>query len=324
MATILFGNGYIGVQIFFMISGFIMVHTTSSIKTHYLNGSFRFLLNRIVRIAPLYYISTFILIADDLNDGYLITHSAELIRSLLFIPSLNTTHGPDYGMPVLEVGWTLNYEMIFYLLFAVSIMAGKKRYLLLFSLFTLVAFFIPVLSKEGFTFNYQVWHDYSLPWLNIFTNPIWLHFVLGVVTGLTFPKIKISKSVARYLLAGSSLLFLFYYTGMAGLQVNALNDLLFCGLLFTGFLLNDFCNEGIRIPKFLVVLGDMSYTLYLFHPLTLAYFQFFCKKLDMQTFTESAASFLPALIITLIVCYFIYLFVEKPLNRKLKSFVSRY
>ncbi|MEO8279980.1 MAG: acyltransferase [Ideonella sp.] len=115
LAAFPFAAGKAGVDIFFVISGFVMAVATANMPAGRIS-SLGFLWRRLARIAPLYWIVTIGLIAAivlDLNlGGQRSVDLDRLIRSLLFIP----VHSPDGGIrPVIAVGWTLDYEMYFYL-----------------------------------------------------------------------------------------------------------------------------------------------------------------------------------------------------------------
>jgi exopolysaccharide production protein ExoZ len=110
-----FGGG--GVDIFFVISGFIMVYTTQS---HHV-GPFSFFVNRVVRIVPIYWLLTLAVFTLAVIAPHLLgaTRAApsELLKSLLFIPFAKSNGAVQ---PILFLGWTLNYEMFFYMLFALG------------------------------------------------------------------------------------------------------------------------------------------------------------------------------------------------------------
>jgi exopolysaccharide production protein ExoZ len=111
--------GRIGVAIFFVISGFIMVHISWD-DFGRRGAAAEFLRRRVVRIVPLYWLAT---IAAFGFHKVSETHGAdagwpELLRSILFIPYSNDDGG---WAPILAQGWTLNYEMFFYALFAAAL-----------------------------------------------------------------------------------------------------------------------------------------------------------------------------------------------------------
>ncbi|MBL0343211.1 MAG: acyltransferase [Bacteroidetes bacterium] len=320
-SEIAFGNGWIGVQIFFMISGYIMVHTTNKIKDDFKNNSVKFMLNRFIRILPLYYLITFFYIADDINDGYLFTQSALVLKSLLFIAPFTSTKGPQYGMPCLEVGWTLNYEMLFYFLFAVSILFGTRRYWFMYVVFAILLIFIPLFSGSVLSSDYLIFRNYKFEYLNFMSNPIWIHFVFGVTLGLLLPKIKINKSFSRYSFYASILLFLIYYTGFLNIEYNAINDLFFCGFLLTSFLLNDLHTEGIILPDSIVKLGNQSFSMYLLHPLIFSYLHTVFDKIDMHFFTNTIAFFMLAILLTILISFLFYYFFELKITAYLKKII---
>jgi len=112
--------GGFGVDIFFIISGFIMAYIVNK-------SADSFLYRRIIRIVPLYYAMTFLAaglyLAKPSWFRSLILTPATLAKSLLFIPYQIKDSGP-----VLTLGWTLNYEMFFYVSIAAFIaIFGARR-----------------------------------------------------------------------------------------------------------------------------------------------------------------------------------------------------
>jgi len=111
--------GSVGVCVFFVISGFIMVQISWD-DFGRRGAAANFLRRRIIRIVPLYWLATVAAFAFHKVSA---THGAnagwsELLRSMLFIPYRDAEDG---WTPVLAQGWTLNYEMFFYLIFAAAI-----------------------------------------------------------------------------------------------------------------------------------------------------------------------------------------------------------
>lgn len=104
------GWGASGVDVFFVISGFIMAHTQEGRKRSWQG----FALNRIARITPLYWIITALALAR------IATTDPLYIASSLGFVSMHL----GFEHPVLSVGWTLEYEMLFYALFAAGIAIG--------------------------------------------------------------------------------------------------------------------------------------------------------------------------------------------------------
>jgi len=317
--AIVFSHGWLGVQIFFIISGFIMVHTTAKIKTDHVKGARTFIINRIIRVVPIYYLCTFLMIAPNLNDGYLIEHGRRLICSLLFISPMNASIGPEYGMPSLVPGWSLNYEMLFYALFAISILTRNLKYTFLYSVFIAAIFVIPLLTTGKFPASYQTYVPYHFNYLNVLTNPVLVHFLFGITLGLVMPKISTTRNVKVIAMILATILFLAYITGLAGIPFHIWNDLLYCGLLVFAFLLNDYGNNGIRFKPVMVKIGDMSYSIYLLHTIVIIYLKIAMHKIGIGGLIPTTGFFLFAILVVIAVSYIFYLFVEKKLTQYLKS-----
>ena len=116
--------GTIGVDVFFVISGFIMVHISWG-NFGQPGAAADFLRKRIVRIVPLYWLATLAAFAFHKVSA---THGAnagfsELLRSALFIPYRDEDGG---WTPILPQGWTLDYEMFFYAIFAATIAFSRR------------------------------------------------------------------------------------------------------------------------------------------------------------------------------------------------------
>lgn len=161
-----FAIGEIGVDIFFVVSGFLMAKIVDENRA----VNFRFLVRRFVRIAPLYYVMTLVLFAIALAfPAWLNTERAgfwHLITSLAFLPYLT-----DDGAvtPILSLGWTLNYEMFFYVLIALTTRLFGDR-----TLMTTVMILI------GLAMAGRLMTDPN-DIVDFYTDPIILEFAAGVL-----------------------------------------------------------------------------------------------------------------------------------------------
>lgn len=112
--------GYAGVDVFFVISGFIMATITAG-KFGRAKFAVEFLCRRAVRIVPLYWLCTLAVAAvlalhpNALSSEF---ENKSLIDSLLMIPQA--------GGPLLAVGWTLSYEIFFYAMAAIGLAIGTR------------------------------------------------------------------------------------------------------------------------------------------------------------------------------------------------------
>lgn len=244
---LLFSKGSLGVEIFFIISGFIMVLTTKSLTTKQLkyNASVDFFLKRLIRIAPLYYILTFswVLLSKKRELYFLGNLQSEFINSLLFFPYSK--------FPIIIVGWTLNYEMFFYLLFAISLLKINFRYFLLGFLYCII-----FILRCNFQFE-----NYAL---KMVVDPIIDYFAIGVLFGLYLDKIKIKDSWLNL----SAILSIVLLTLLLINVINTTNHYLILMIItiFTlSVILLDFRKKPSKPPKFMIYFGDISYSFYLIH-----------------------------------------------------------
>ncbi len=164
--------GSFGVRIFFVISGFIMVWICFSKGVERAPSSGKFFLERVRRIVPMYWLcSTVYLVfcfwsasrGDDVGIAKL--DVAYVLKSYFFIPTLwiNGEHRPLW-----DVGWTLNFEMFFYAIFAIGLLVRG---------FWGVATVAVALASSVFLTNPQSWL------LQQWTDPIVLYFVVGMGLG---------------------------------------------------------------------------------------------------------------------------------------------
>ena len=159
--------GTSGVDLFFVISGFIMVLTTVGKNVAPLS----FMARRVIRVVPLYWVLTLALVAVTLLAPSVFRTTlltpASLAQSLLFVPHFSPSHA---GMiwPVLVPGWTLNHEMFFYAVFAASLAFRHRLALLVSTLSALVA--------AGYVLG-----PFANPVARTCTDPILLEFMAGAV-----------------------------------------------------------------------------------------------------------------------------------------------
>ncbi|UYL08298.1 acyltransferase [Bdellovibrio sp. SKB1291214] len=113
--------GAIGVDVFFIVSGYVMYLSASSASVG-CEGAARFLLNRVLRIFPLYLIVTGLWLVIELNAGVHF-EMQYIVESLLLLPSKVGIQQKD---PIVYLGWTLRFELYFYLLVSLGI-ALKSR-----------------------------------------------------------------------------------------------------------------------------------------------------------------------------------------------------
>lgn len=245
-----------GVDIFFVISGFIMISTTA--ETFGRPDAARlFFQRRLIRIAPLYWLLTAGLIFVSFIAPNLLNVTVENFRSILtsyfFIPDVR---GNGEVRPILALGWTLNYEMFFYAVFACCLMLPLRRGVLwlttLFLLFSLLGA-ITTFSSTALIF---------------WTDSIILEFLFGVFIALACragAQLPASAALALFGLGAALAVVLgplsgFYQTLPHVLRAGVPATMIVAAAAFAPRL------SATWIVAPLVALGDASYSLYLTHP----------------------------------------------------------
>jgi len=302
-----------GVDLFFVISGFVMAY--GSIHAFCRPGAPQdFITRRLIRIVPLYWIATSILVAHVLLHYPSLAAARQsvgtIIASYLFIP----WPGPAGQMtPILAQGWTLNYEMFFYLLFAVSLFARPRIGLiglaLALILFVLVGPYFPL-----------------PPSLQFFANPLLYEFVFGMAIAAAYHwRPRLPTAVPYCLLA----------IGSAGFVASALwfpdpslRVLIWGGpavLVVTGAVFGENTFHpgaiGRRLGRFLGLRGDASYALYLLHGFVhAAPRMLFGSIIEPSRFPWLYVAFLISLSVTF--SCIIHLAIERPITRWLRRLVT--
>lgn len=291
-----FNLGAAGIHLFFTLSGFMMWSITGDREIR----PWPFLLGRVRRIVPLYWIATAVAVGSTYvvpGFFYQATRQAPIIlKSLFFIPQM----GVDGGVfPVLSQGWTLQYEMFFYVLFAMCLLAPIRiRLQLLCAIFTVLAAVGTILKPQS-------------PMLHTYTDPICLEFLAGALVARCGWQIA-SPRLALCVAIGGGIAFCLsdrYEPALgyaAPLILAATASALIVGLLSL--------ERGERMPHngFLLLLGEASFAIYLFQDLGFAL---------TSPFMESANPLVRALVYALGAAatgVFIHWAVEKPLTAWIK------
>lgn len=311
-----FRIGAAGVDIFFIISGFIMVLTTS----HRPTTPAKFLERRVKRIVPLYWLVTFMIIAMLIIGLEPIgLASADLgvknaLGSLFFIPFYR--EGGEL-LPFLGVGWSLNFEMFFYLLFGVGLLFTEHRR----RLFLISGSLLGLVVMGAFVkLDSPVWFA--------FTHPILLEFAVGLWLGYAYinrpqsTRAKPSPWGPLLLVLGVATLIATVVLYQAPKEQLFLLRPLIWGIpalfIVVGTLL---CERSGLISKnrFVQLMGDASYALYLIHPIVLQTTHKAFSAVFPKSLATTIAMSIAALILSIVAGIVLHLMVEKPITRLLNK-----
>ena len=291
-------NGAAGVDVFFVISGFVMVISSRRLVDQ-AAAWLIFLRHRVVRIGPLYWLMTTVKILAVVALGGVVLRTGLdfnfVAGSYLFLPVVDSA---GHFRPVLPVGWTLTYEFLFYLLFAVALALRTDVLRIVIPGLGLIA--------TAALFRTETW-----PAWTILFDTIVLEFVFGVL-------------LAKWTLRGFRL-----PPAIAG------------GLVFAGFasiLILPMVSENMRVltwgipafaivagavslepfvapslPRWLLILGDASYSIYLSHGFVLpALGLMFGGLASPGLWTEALTIILCLLLSSLIGCG-VFIWIEGPM-----------
>lgn len=292
----------LGVDIFFVISGFIMyylMHDRFGVP-----GTARlFLMRRLIRIVPLYWICTTLMLASILAAGSMINNNGidpvHIVASYAFLP---WPRADGELFPLLSLGWTLNFEMFFYFVFAVALLLPKRLGLGLlvaaFALLMIVALAVPP----------TVWP------LRFWGNSIIGEFLLGIlVAALFLRKTRISRPVSALLVGvGLMLAVLFFQTGSYEYLPRLITGGIPAVLITAAVVLGNPAPDG-RVSRFLALGGDASYALYLTHPFTIKIFAAISVKAGLPLH----ALYWLGMLATIAGSLAVHLWVEKPIGAAL-------
>jgi exopolysaccharide production protein ExoZ len=298
------GNWSAGVDLFFLISGFVMIYAHADdfgIK----GAPLAFAGRRIIRIAPLYWIATSAIVLLLITAPQMFTSTkldwSNVLCSYAFLLSPNSIG--EVGT-VTQTGWTLCFEAYFYLVFAALLMLPRKYFLV----------------SGGAIFGAGLAVGLSgtaiAPWATVAVRPLVLEFYLGAVVAVLF-----LRGHSLPMTAATLAIIL----GIAGVALmtpgNDWTRVLIwgsgCTLILAGAVSLERC--GIRVPKILVALGASSYSLYLVHPFVLPTIGKAWNAAGLSNLPATALGLI-AFLIALLIAHLVYLWVEKPMTKWLKNF----
>ncbi|PPD14596.1 MAG: acyltransferase [Methylobacterium sp.] len=307
-----------GVDLFFVISGFIMVHASERLFGR--EGAARaFMLRRLIRIVPLYWLlaTAYLILATqfgreanrpDFSWG-------EIAASYLFWPMDLFRDG--HPRPFYTLGWTLNYEMFFYVLFAPALFLPREKAVwavtgALLALVTLGAIL------PGLPLALEFW-----------AKPVVLEFVAGMGIAMAFRRgIRLPRGAQLILLVLAFVILLADPMGAATKPENWItpNDWqrLACwgvpaALIMAALILSPAVERRAESApaRFWVMLGDASYALYLAHPFVIVAL----RKLWLAIGLHETLGFWPlvalAMALSIVLALIIHRLVERPITQVL-------
>ena len=289
-----FSFGAAGVDLFFIISGYIMCEATDSRRIDFIS----FMKARFFRIVPLYWLLSlaalfaFLLMPSRVNSS---GGSTDILNSFLLWPTA--------GKYLIQNGWTLSYEFLFYGLFALGLGFGRYRYVI-----AIAAIAAMVLAGK--------WLEPHGVWGSFLTNAILLEFVMGIAAFHLFKRgFRAGAALSVALIAAAIAGFVF--TG----EVDAGDPrVIGYGLPSLALFIAVRSLEGrtIRFDRSLAgkvagALGDSSYSMYLVHPFFLVAATAVLSKVGLA----SHGWLLTTVLFTgsMVTGWYCYVWLEKPMTQ---------
>jgi exopolysaccharide production protein ExoZ len=299
--------GSFGVDVFFVISGYIMARICE-------NNSQFFFRRRVLRIVPPYWTATILLFFAALWFPQLMgsTRPApnELVKSLLFIPFVKAS---GLLRPVLFVGWSLNYEMYFYVVLSISLLIFRRR-----------ALWLAAGAVTGITLVCAYFQDRSI-YARFYGADICLEFVLGILAW--FVCRAVADSTARRLRIPMLIVLIASVVMLIAVQgvmqpLHLPRSLPLGGISFVMVASASLLSQGgwDTNAKWLVLIGDASYILYLIH----TYGEYFIDRVLARRFHwlygYTASGYVVSMVFVTALAVLIHLTMERPavayLNRR--------
>lgn len=288
-----------GVDIFFVISGFIMYFLTHD-RFGSADSAQQFLKRRLIRVVPLYWAFLALMVVTVLALGERINNTdispIRILASYAFIP---WPREDGNVVPVLSSGWTLNYEMLFYVCFGLCLLLPRRA-----GLAVLVGGFLAAAAV-----HYTVPESWFV--LVFWTDPIIINFLFGI--GLASVYLRGLRLPPAAALAVGVL-------GLGGLVVSKTEGWHLvaphpvslgasAALICAAFVLAKPPQRGGRVYGLGVLAGDASYSLYLSHPFTINALLILWQAMGLNA---PVVFLVVAMVCCVATSVAIYLYVERP------------
>lgn len=313
--------GCIGVDLFFVISGFIITYVAR--KYSGVGEGLGFLQKRFYRINPIYYIASVLFLGSLLLQIWVVNKVFYFVPEEVFQSAIDTvlilpaTNNQVLFRPFLMIGWTLAFEWLFYILFFVTILSRVKRKIVLLTVVIVVLIAMRYVIQPL---------DLRL---TILTNPIMLEFLLGVIICQLYLqgiKIPVYLSVIFLVIGLAGYIILVFHNNPLIAAVGPILDgslsmarFLYWGIpsgfITTGCIFLEQRGKLNRLwdNKLTRLVGDASYSVYLVHLTAFALLTILYKQVGF--FLPPDLSIFFQVLVALGVSIAFYWWIEKPLLR---------
>jgi len=327
LGDILFNSGAFGVDLFFIISGFIICYATEKKES---SMPLKYTLRRFFRIYPLLFICLIVMYLFLNNQGGL----PSLLRSVVPLNANFEAGSPFFGYNLLGPAWTLSYEIAFYALFLVSfVISHRFRWLICSGLILLLVVGIQYYYTDTVTLLAYNNNNFATGTLlhapaTFLSSPLFLNFIYGLVAYRLISylqTVRLSANFKKILTLSSIFVFLVSALAILSVQVFGHGPLLWgawCFALVMSALVFEI-NNNIKDNKALNYLGDVSYSLYLTHAILIELFHRYPDTFTLFNNQKGLSQVIYLVILSLFVAYIAHRFIEKPFISVGKNLISR-
>ncbi|HEK0545682.1 acyltransferase [Proteus mirabilis] len=323
LGDMFFGWGYFGVDIFFMISGFVIMLSTENEKS-----KVSFPIKRFFRIYPLYFVVLMFFVIDFSLKGSIPT--TNIVKSIFFIHLNYDINAPFFGYSVNLPGWTLTYELMFYGVFFIALCISHKYRSFICSGLIIVIYFTINLNFSHLEFNAYSSVNYNgryTPIIKILSSPMMWEFIIGMMLFYIYSFLKKYNYLLRSsnVLIINTIIFIFsisliispikYGHGLLNVGVG-------CFLLLLTCIIYELSGR-LKKSALLSFFGDISYSLYISHAFTI---MILTTNKELFSYVNQLRGFNKQLIVLTIVIAFAFILhkaIEIPLVSFGKSFLKK-
>lgn len=302
------GGGGIGVDLFFIISGFIMMYVTKENT----NPS-KFFLRRFLRIAPLNIFFTLVIVIasyllflnpEFANTGVLYHFPYSKVDLEYFLKSIFFVH--LFDTPINAIAWSLQNEFVFYSLFAICLFLNINR-LLFFGVYGILIVMYNVFGGFGIENKFIAYLFY----------PLMIEFVMGVFLYKIYIMNLLKPSDKIIVIFFMLIVVLFFGKFDSFYQGDFQRVLSWGTISFFVIYLFLIYEENLKFAKIFIFFGDASYSLYLTHWTLFSLSGFFIYRLEQINYY----SFYVAICVTLafIVGVLVYKYIELPMHNFIRN-----
>lgn len=293
-----------GVDLFFIISGFIMVHASQRLFGQP-GAPWQFLGHRLARVVPLYWAATALFLAvAALAGGTVNSEVSGLPQVLASFAFILWPRPGGVVQPVYSLGWTLNYEMLFYAIFALWIRLPQPL--------ALGMVLVALLALAGA----HPWVPPGQPQLAFWTDPVTAEFALGMGVAVIAQSGAALAGRWRLGLAAAAAGLLVWLHRAAPEAAAPLRAGVPMALLLAAAALGP---SGAWGP--LVLVGDASYALYLVHPFPMRALAMVWRHWHCTGLAAASAYCLASLAASVLAAVLIHVRVKRPATRAVRRWL---